>query len=60
MPALQRILDAEKIKADEILLKTLARRSGGDLRGAITDLQILAQADALTIEALETLSEREH
>jgi len=58
--ALQRILDAEKIKADEIVLKTLARRSGGDLRGAITDLQILVQASALTMEELETLHERKH
>jgi len=60
MPALQRILDKEKIKADETVLKTLARRSGGDLRGAITDLQILSHSDTLTIEGLETLNEREH
>ncbi len=60
VPALQRILSAEKINADELVLKTLARRSGGDLRGAITDLQTLAQAGALTTEGLETLNEREH
>ncbi len=60
VPALQRILSAEKVNADELVLKTLARRSGGDLRGAITDLQILAQAGALTTEGLETLNEREH
>lgn len=57
---LQRILEKEKIQADEIVIKTLARRSGGDLRGAITDLQTLAQAGTLTLQDLETLYEREH
>ncbi len=59
LPTLQRILEAENIKADEIVLKTLARRSGGDLRGAINDMQVLAQSGALTVEGLETMSERE-
>jgi len=58
--ALQRILDKEKLQADEIVMKTLSRRSGGDLRGAITDLQTLAQAGTLTLQSLETLYEREH
>ena len=60
VPVLQRILEKEKIKADEIVIKTLARRSGGDLRGAITDLQTLSQINALTVKGLETLHEREH
>jgi len=60
IPALQRIIQKENITADDIIVKTLARRSGGDLRGAITDLQILSQANALTIEGIETLHEREH
>jgi len=60
VPALQRILELEKIQAEDIVIKTLARRSGGDLRGAITDLQMLAQAGTLTMDELETLNEREH
>ncbi len=56
---LQKILSSEKADADDIVLKSLARRSGGDLRGAITDAQVLAQANALTVSGLETLSERE-
>ncbi|MEM3154057.1 MAG: replication factor C large subunit [Candidatus Woesearchaeota archaeon] len=60
VPALQRILDKEKIISEDIILKTLARRSGGDLRGAITDMQMLAQSGALTTRGLETLHDREH
>ncbi len=60
IPALQRILQKENISADDIIVKTLARRSGGDLRGAITDLQTLSQANALTVQGIETLHEREH
>ncbi len=59
LPALKKILEAEGIKADEEVLKILARRSGGDLRGAITDMQTLAESDALTAEGLEQLHERE-
>lgn len=58
-PLLQNIANSEKFKADDAVLKTLARRSGGDVRGAITDVQILAQSNALTVEGLETLHERE-
>ncbi|HLF55023.1 MAG TPA: hypothetical protein VI612_04860, partial [Candidatus Nanoarchaeia archaeon] len=54
------ILSSEKVEADELVLKSLARRSGGDLRGAITDSQVLSQSNALTVSGLETLSEREH
>ncbi len=60
VPALKRILDNEKIISEDVILKTLARRSGGDLRGAITDMQMLAQAGALTVNGLETLHDREH
>lgn len=60
VPALQRIMQKENVRADDLVLKTLARRSGGDLRGAITDLQILAQVNALTVQGLETMHEREH
>ncbi len=60
VPILQKILTTEKMAADDMVLKTLARRSGGDLRGAITDLQMLSQANALTAQGLETLHDREH
>jgi len=39
---LKKICSEEKVKADDETLKTLARRAGGDLRGAITDLQTLS------------------
>jgi len=59
LPVLQAILDKEGIACDETVLKALCRRSGGDLRGALIDLQILAQADELTRAGLDTLAERE-
>jgi len=59
LPILTRILDKESVTGDEIVIKSLARRSGGDIRGAITDLQVLAQADELTREGLDTLTDRE-
>jgi len=59
LPVLKRIIEKEGITVDDSILKTLARRSGGDIRGAITDLQILAQASELTVEGLNSLNERE-
>ncbi len=57
---IKKICEAEKIQYDETALKSLARRSGGDLRGAINDLQTLSQASRkLTSAELETLSDRE-
>jgi replication factor C large subunit len=60
VPILQRILKKENIPADDVMLKTLARRSGGDLRGAINDLQTLHHCNALTVQGLETIHDREH
>jgi len=58
-PILKKICDAEKVKYEEIALKGLARRSGGDLRAAINDLQgIAGEKNQITTEALEELSER--
>lgn len=57
---LHRIAHHEKIIASEDDLKTLARRSGGDARAAITDLQTLTQEKRrLTKEDIEGLSQRE-
>jgi len=58
VPLLQKILAAEKVQADAELVKSLARRSGGDLRGAIIDAQTLAVA-GFSAKGFEGLSERE-
>jgi replication factor C large subunit len=56
---LKKICTAEKLKASDNLLKSLARRAGGDLRAAINDLQSLAEkGNELGEEGLEGLSER--
>jgi replication factor C large subunit len=53
------ICNKEKVKYDELALKSLARRSGGDMRAAINDLQTLAEKDrAITREDVDSLSER--
>lgn len=50
----------ENIKFKEDDLKTLARRSGGDIRAAINDLQIIAGIDReISREAIEELGQRE-
>ena len=51
--ALKRIVEGEKITVDDSFLKSLARRSGGDLRGAIIDLQTLLPAPSM--KDLDTL-----
>jgi replication factor C large subunit len=55
---LRKICDAENVKYDETTLKGLARRNGGDLRGAITDLQLLSTTGEVTKESLEELGGR--
>jgi len=56
---LKRICDGEKIKYEDDLLKSLARRSAGDARAAINDLQALTQEKKeLAKESLDELSER--
>lgn len=54
VPVLRRICDGETLAFDDFFLKTLARRSGGDLRGAIIDLQTLSAS-----KDLDSLHERE-
>ncbi len=53
---LKDISEKESLKADDAKLKTLARRSGGDLRSAITDLQTISILGELS--DIEELSER--
>jgi len=56
---LKSICKKEDIKFDELALKGLARRSGGDLRAAINDLQSLTQkSKVLDKKVLEELSVR--
>lgn len=55
---LKRICKTEKIKCDEENLKRLARRTGGDFRAAINDLQNLTQGGELKRSAIDGLSER--
>ncbi|MBU4502715.1 MAG: replication factor C large subunit, partial [Nanoarchaeota archaeon] len=55
---LKRICDAEKIKYDEDVLKDLARRSGGDVRSSINDLQTICVTKKV-LDSLDELGERE-
>lgn len=56
---LKKIADGEGIKYEESVLKCLARRSGGDLRSAITDLQMLADENKeLVKNDVEDIAER--
>ena len=55
---LKRICISENVKYDENILKDLARRSGGDARAAINDLQIICVTKKV-VDSLEDLGERE-
>lgn len=56
---LKNIATMENIEYEEETLKMLARRAGGDLRGAINDFQTLAEHNKkLTIEDVDELSGR--
>lgn len=55
---LRKICIAENIKFEEDALKALALRSGGDLRGSITDLQMLATDGSLKKKYLDSLDSR--
>lgn len=49
---LKNVCDKEGINYDETTLKTLCRRTGGDLRGALNDLHVLAADKKLTADKL--------
>jgi replication factor C large subunit len=56
---LKKICYKEKINYDDLALTALARRAGGDLRGAINDLQILSQnTKRLKMDDVDELSNR--
>ena len=56
---LKKICKKEGIKYDADALTTLARRSGGDMRAAINDLQSLAYDKRLTKKEVDTYGERD-
>ncbi len=57
---MESICKTEMIVYDEAALKTLALRAGGDLRGAINDLEVLSRAaKKLSRKDVEELSERD-
>lgn len=59
LSVLQKICEKEKIEFEDMALTAIARRVGGDLRGAITDLQTLTQSTKrLTMRDLEDISDR--
>lgn len=57
---LKRICVKEGIEFEEHVLRTLAKRSNGDLRSAVTDLEIMAKGEEkITSEALELVSQKD-
>jgi len=55
---LKRVCEKENIKYEEDALKTIARRSAGDARGAVNDLEIIAILGEVSKKAVDELSER--
>ncbi len=59
LAVLKRIVATEKTEVDDVALTSLARRAGGDLRGAINDLQTLTEhTKKLSKEDVDELSGR--
>ncbi|MEK6916681.1 MAG: replication factor C large subunit [Nanoarchaeota archaeon] len=56
---LKKVAEKEEVDYDETALEMLSRRAGGDLRGAINDLQVLTEhTKKLTKEDVDELSGR--
>ncbi|HMK54864.1 MAG TPA: replication factor C large subunit [Methanobacteriaceae archaeon] len=57
---MKRICVKEGVKFEEHVLRTLAKRSRGDLRSAINDLEIMARgSESITSQDLESLAEKD-
>jgi len=57
---LKRICVKEGVQFEEHVLRTLAKRSRGDLRSAINDLEMMARgSESITSEDLEALAEKD-
>lgn len=60
MAMMKRICVKEGVKFEEHVLRALAKRSRGDLRSAINDLEIMARGnESITSEDLEALAEKD-
>jgi replication factor C large subunit len=57
---LKKICEKEAVKYDEEALSMIARRSGGDMRAAINDLQSVSSEKKVTRKEVEELGDREH
>ncbi|NYB52530.1 MAG: replication factor C large subunit [Methanobacteriaceae archaeon] len=58
---LKKICVKEGVDFEEHVLRTLAKRSRGDLRSAINDLQVIAQGkDKITSQDLDIISEKDN
>ena len=55
---LKRIVNEEKLDIDESKLKNIGRCAGGDLRGAVTDMQQLASTTDFSRGSVDSLGER--
>jgi len=56
---IKHISEKEKIQTTDEILRTIARRTGGDARAAVTDLQVLSAGGKITKEEIENLAYRE-
>jgi len=59
VPLLEKISQKESFKLSVDIIKSISRRSGGDLRAAINDLEILSSLGDVSKESLEDLGMRE-
>lgn len=55
---LNEICEKEKIESDDFIIKSIASRSGGDLRAAINDLQTMCAGGNLDKDSLELIGDR--
>lgn len=61
MALLKRICVKEGVKFDEVVLRSLAKQSKGDLRSAINDLEIIARGkEEITSADLEIISQKDN
>ncbi len=58
MKVLRKVCDGEGICFDEEVLKALARKSGGDVRGAINDLQVMTVLDKTLASYEDVIDDR--
>lgn len=55
---LSKILKKENLPIDEKIVKSIARRSGGDVRAAVTDLQVLIASNKLDSDGVNSVDDR--